>query len=103
MNILALALLVLGALAVLISAPFALFMPYRAMDDTDHPVWRYLSVAVFFVLPLGFAWCVYRAWQWYQAGDYSASAQYAAFPAGGLILAVGVIALATKLTKKNSP
>lgn len=101
MNFLALVLLLLGALAVLISAPFALFMPYRTMDDTDHPVWRYLSVAIFVVIPLLLGFCVFQGWQAFQVSDYILTVKYAAFPAFSLLIGGGVIAIATTLVKKT--
>lgn len=99
MNILALVLLCLGALAVLVTAPFALFMPYKAFDDTERPVLVFLSVALFLVVPLSMGWCLYNAWQYYGQAEYFTAVQFAAYPAVGLVLVILVITIATLRTK----
>lgn len=106
MTILALFLLCVGTLAVLIAAPFALFMPYKAFDDTDRPVIVFLSVALCLAVPLSMGWCVYKGWQHYQQAEYITAVQFAAYPASVLALGAFVIVIATVRTKaiaKNKP
>lgn len=99
MNILALSLLCLGALAVLITAPLALFMPYRVIDDTDRPMLVYLSVALCVAVPLTMGWCVVTGWNYYQQAAYSTAAQFAVYPTAVLFVGVVVIAVATQRAK----
>ncbi len=106
MTILALFLLCVGTLAVLITAPFALFMPYKAFDDTERPVRVFLFVALFLVVPLSMGWCVYNGWQHYEQAEYVTAVQFAAYPTSVLVVGVFVITIATLRTKasaKNKP
>lgn len=99
MNILALFLLCLGALAVLITAPLALFMPYRVIDDTERPILVYLSVALCFAVPLTMGWCVVTGWNYYQQAAYSTAAQFGIYPTAVLVVGAVVIAIATQRAK----
>ncbi|MBD1210780.1 MAG: hypothetical protein H9535_20310 [Ignavibacteria bacterium] len=99
MNLLALFLLCVGALAVLITAPLALFMPYRVIDDTDRPILVYLSVALCFAVPLTMGWCVVTGWNYYQQAAYSTAAQFGIYPTVVLFVGAVVIAVATQRTK----
>ena len=98
MHILALALLIIGALAVVVALPFALLKTDIAFDDTPKPFSTYLTLVALYALPLSMGWCVFEGWQAYRAGDMESAATFAAYPAGALFIGAAIVFGATLRT-----
>jgi hypothetical protein len=102
MNILALALLLFGALAVVIALPFALLKTDIAFDDTPKPFSTYLGLVALYALPLSMGWCVLEGWQAYRAGEVESAIQFAAYPAGAFFIGAAIVGGATLLRANAS-
>jgi hypothetical protein len=94
MTIFILALLILGAASVLVTAPLALFVASVAFDseDASQSPLMHVGMLLFLLVPASAGWCVYQGWLAYKQGMMDSAWHYGAYPA--LLFVLGAVALA---------
>jgi membrane protease YdiL (CAAX protease family) len=82
-----------GALAVVVTAPLALFAASAAFDseDASQSPLMHVGMLLFLIVPASAGWCVYQGWHAYKQGALDSAWHYGLYPA--LLLVVGIVAL----------